>query len=518
VRPYLLQHVLEESVARDPDKEAVRDSGGSLSYHELYLRSAALGSRLAEESPAAGDRVGILLDKSLDQVVSIFGALNADRVFVILNPVLKEPQIRHIVRDCSVRVLILAERFRGLGDELAREYPALRLIYQPELDGIIRERLGLRFSSRAISSDTATIIYTSGSTGRPKGIVLSHRNLLDGTRIVSRYLGLTENDRLLGLLPFNFDYGLNQLSTSVYTGASIVLFRYTMPATLLKTIDSERITGLAAIPTIWTSVFNPRLTKVETLAETYSFHSLRYITNSGGKLPVPVIKLIRRTFPHTRLFLMYGLTEAFRSTFLPPEEVDRRPESIGRAIPDVRVEVVREDGTVCAPGEEGELVHFGACVAKGYWNDPEKTAQVFRPNPLQEEGNRFLETAVYSGDLARRDEEGYLYFVGRKDSMIKSSGYRISPGEVEELLLGCDGVTEAVVFGLQDEALGQKIRAVVCLSDDEDTERIREHCRRTAPAYMVPREICVVRDMPKLSNGKIDRPKVVEESIARDGR
>ena len=262
--------------------------------------------------------------------------------------------------------------------------------------------------SRAITDDIATIIYTSGSTGLPKGIVITHRNLLDGIDSVSEYLGITEKDRLLGVLPLNFDYGLNQLTSAVKAGASIVLHHFFVPGPMLKLIAEERITGLAAIPTIWAAVFNPKLTKLDKILAEMDFSSLRYITNSGGKIPVPTVRRIRECFPSTDLFLMYGLTEAFRSTYLDPSEVDARPESMGKAIPGVQVEIVREDGTPCAAGETGELIHRGALIARGYWNNPSKTAEVYRPNPLLPKENRFLETAVYSGDLVRKDEDGFV--------------------------------------------------------------------------------------------------------------
>lgn len=363
-------------------------------------------------------------------------------------------------------------------------------------------------SIQTITDDIATIIYTSGSTGMPKGIVITHRNLIDGARIVSQYLHITPDDRLLGMLPFNFDYGLNQLLSALYIGCTIVLYQYFMPNGLLKVLKDEHITGLAAIPPIWAGVFNPKLCKLS--AE--QFPQLRYITNSGGKIPVPTVKKIRETFPATQLFLMYGLTEAFRSTYLDPAEVDRRPESMGKAIPNVQVAVINADGQVCKPRETGELIHRGACIARGYWNNPEKTAEVYKPNPLLPKENQFLETVVYSGDLVWKDEDGFLYFVGRKDNMIKTAGYRVSPTEVEELLLGCSGVAEAVVFGLPDDDLGYKIRAVITVSAALEKQTIINHCKTNAPQYLVPHELFVREAFPKTASGKLDRPKIIEES------
>jgi acyl-CoA synthetase (AMP-forming)/AMP-acid ligase II len=244
---------------------------------------------------------------------------------------------------------------------------------------------------------------------------------------------------------------------------------------------------------------------------------LRYITNSGGKLPVPTVEQIRRAFPKTDLYLMYGLTEAFRSTYLDPSEVDRRPDSIGKAIPNVEVEVINENGERCGPDEPGELIHRGACIARGYWNNLEKTNEVYRPNPLLPKSSQFLEKVVYSGDLVRRDAEGFLYFIGRKDHQIKTSGYRVSPTEVEALLMECKGVAEAVVFGLDDPVLGQKIRALVTTSADITARDIINQCKALAPYYLVPKEVFILPAFPRTSSGKIDRPKAVEESKAQHG-
>ncbi|MDR1998015.1 MAG: acyl-CoA ligase (AMP-forming), exosortase A system-associated [Candidatus Margulisbacteria bacterium] len=501
MKPYLLQHFLEISAQKYPQKTAVKHQAQSITYSALLKKAQGLGSGLRARGIQRGDRVGIYLDKSIEQVSAIFGALYADAVFVVINTVLHARQVQHILQDCGIKLLLTEEKY--LEQLTAVELPK---IYGAELQKL--SATPPDYTPRNISDDVANIIYTSGSTGAPKGIVLTHRNLIDGARIVSEYLKITAQEKILGLLPFNFDYGLNQLTCTLYKGATIVLFQYFLPNSLLKILAEEEITGLAALPPIWTAVFSGKMADTSQI----NLPRLRYITNSGGKLPVPLVRKIRAAFPQTELYLMYGLTEAFRSTYLDPAEVDRRPESIGKAIPNVEVEVINADGQPCQPQETGELIHRGACIARGYWNDPQKTAEVYRPNPLLPKENQFLETVVYSGDLAYKDEEGYLYFVGRRDNMIKTAGYRVSPTEVEEVLLQVPGITDAVVFGVEDAGLGYKIRAVLTTDNPALTAaEIREHCQAAAPQYMTPAEIFFAASLPRTASGKIDRQQIIAE-------
>jgi len=269
---------------------------------------------------------------------------------------------------------------------------------------------------------------------------------------------------------------------------------------LLNLLRDEEITGFAGMTPIWAKLFGGK----HTLKAEMSFPGLRYITNTGGKVPRIVVERIRAFFPDTRVFLMYGLTEAFRSTFLPPEEIERRPDSIGRAIPNVEILVVNEKGEECAPGVPGELVHRGALITRGYWNDPEKTRQVFRRNPLLNGQDHLNETVVYSGDLVKKDEDGFLYFISRRDEMIKTSGYRVSPTEVEEILVEIPGVSNAVVFGRELESGDQGIIAVM-ETDTSDVRALLAECRKRFPAYMVPHEIHCEPEFPKTANGKTDR-------------
>ena len=353
---------------------------------------------------------------------------------------------------------------------------------------------------RRIDMDVAAILYTSGSTGLPKGVVLSHQNLVTGARSVAEFLENNANDVILAVLPFSFDAGFSQLSTAFSAGASVVLIDYLLPRDIFDSLSRYRVTGLSGIPSLWS-----RLARMDWPPEAVSH--LRYVTSTGGVMPGETLRRLRENLPDTKIFLMYGLTEAFRSTYLPPEQIDRRPNSIGKAIPNAEVLVVRDDGSICEPGESGELVHRGSLVTLGYWDDPSETAKRFRPTPNQPRGRRYPEIAVYSGDTVRTDDEGYLYFVGRNDDMIKSSGYRISPTEVESVVYETGLVSECAAYGIPHPLLGQAI-ALACISESPSkatSNAILAACKKMLPAYMVPSEIYYLDDLPRTSNGKVAR-------------
>jgi acyl-CoA ligase (AMP-forming) (exosortase A-associated) len=336
--------------------------------------------------------------------------------------------------------------------------------------------------------------------------VLSHRNLLVGAESVSSYLANTPDDVILAALPISFDAGLSQLTTAFAVGAHVVLANYLFPKDLVRLCDLHAVTGLTCVPPLWM-----QLVDVDWPQEARA--SMRYIANTGGRMPRATLDRLRALFPGARPFLMYGLTEAFRSTYLDPAQVDARPDSIGKAIPDAEILVVRPDGRLAGPGEEGELVHRGPLVAQGYWNDPVRTAERFRPLPGPHEGWRRPELAVWSGDTVRVDEEGYLYFVGRVDDMIKTSGYRVSPTEVEEVAYDSGLVRDAVALGVPDERLGQRIVLVVTPAAPAglEVDQLRAILRQTLPAFMVPAEIRVATDLPRSPNGKFDRVRIRSE-------
>jgi acyl-CoA ligase (AMP-forming) (exosortase A-associated) len=364
----------------------------------------------------------------------------------------------------------------------------------------------------------AGILYTSGSTGKPKGVVLSHRNLVAGAKSVASYLENTAADTLLAALPLSFDAGFSQLTTAFHAGARVVLFNYLLPRDVIKAIERERVTGLTAVPPLYI-----QLTQTA-WPEAVGDH-LRYFASTGGRLPRETLAALRRQLPRAKPFLMYGLTEAFRSTYLPPDEVDRRPDSIGKAIPNAEILVLREDGTPCVANEPGELVHRGALVALGYWNDAEKTAERFRPLPSHAAGHAaglvLPEIAVFSGDTVRLDEDGFLYFVGRRDEMIKTSGYRVSPTEVEEVLYATQMVGECVAFAVDDARLGQAIRVIATApaGSELDTAALLAECRARMPAYMVPAGIDVAGGpLPRNPNGKLDRKLLASAWVDKNPR
>ena len=513
----LLHHFIRDQAARRPEAVALRQRQETISYGELQTRVEAFAEGLLARGLGPSERVAVYLPKRAETVVALFGAAAAGGVLVPVNPLLKPAQVAYILKDCNVRVLVtsgdrltlLAEGLRECHDlhtvalvDGAPEGPLAHLRVLP-WEGLARGEPGVR-PHRRIDMDMASILYTSGSTGRPKGVVLSHRNMVTGARSVAEYLENVPEDRLLAVLPFSFDYGFSQLTTAFSVGASVSLMDYLLPRDVVKAVARDRITGLAAVPPLWV-----QLAPLDWPAE--AVESLRYLTNSGGAMPTHVTARLRRSLPRTRVFLMYGLTEAFRSTYLPPEELDRRPESMGRAIPNAEILVVREDGSPCAPGEPGELVHRGSLVAMGYWNDPERTAERFKPAPGRPPEVPLTEMAVWSGDTVRTDEDGFLYFVGRRDEMIKTSGYRVSPTEVEEVLYGSGLVAEAAALGLPHPALGQGIVAVVKPRDPAfDPEALLAACKRELPNLMVPLQVVIQDTLPRNPNGKVDRRALVE--------
>jgi acyl-CoA ligase (AMP-forming) (exosortase A-associated) len=382
--------------------------------------------------------------------------------------------------------------------ELAATEPAATA---DDADAVIDQTV---IDQTVIDQDVAAIMYTSGSTGGPKGVVLSHRNILCGAASVAQYLRHTERDVLLGVLPLSFDAGFSQLTTALIAGAHVVLVNYLTPAEVVRLCARHGVTGLTCVPPLWLQLVG-REWPADATAR------LRYFANTGGRMPRATLTRLRAHFPSAAPYLMYGLTEAFRSTYLDPAEVDRRPDSIGKAIPNAEILVARPDGTLCAPGEHGELVHRGALVALGYWNDPQRTAERFRPAPGPVLAGR-PEIAVWSGDTAYRDADGFLYFVGRTDDMIKTSGYRVSPTEIEEAAYATGLVGEAVCLGLPDERLGHAVVLVITLSEpDRKVGEVSVALARELPTYMLPHRIEVRSTLPRSVNGKFDRVSLRRE-------
>ena len=514
----LLHELIRQQAETAPRRTALRDHAREADYAALAQEVACAANLFLDLGLSRHERVAVYMDKRIDAVAALFGAAAAGGVFVPVNPLLKAEQVAHILQDCNVRILVTTPERLELLRPVFLACPDLRCVVvvsgeAPVLDGLScvnwAERLNVAPMPphHAIDADMAAILYTSGSTGKPKGVVLSHRNLVAGAESVSHYLENRPEDRILAVLPLSFDYGLSQLTTAFRVGASAVLMNYLFPRDVIQAVARERITGLAAVPPLWI-----QLAQLDWPVGIEAH--LRYITNSGGAMPIATLTALRAKLPKTRPYLMYGLTEAFRSTWLPPDELDRRPGSIGKAIPGAEVLVVRKDGTLCQPNEPGELVHRGVHVTLGYWNDPEKTAERYRPVPGQPTGLPMPEMAVWSGDTVKMDEEGFLYFIGRRDDMIKTSGYRVSPTEVEEVIYATGLVAEAAAVGLAHPVLGQSVAVAVYMLDQDGSisEKLLAACQRQLPAYMIPDRIAVREEpLPRGPNGKLDRRRLAEE-------
>ena len=531
--PVLLHELLLRAAVCWPEKIALTENNASISYGQLQIIVERKTHALLNLKLERSARIALYLEKSIETVAASFAAIAAAGVLVPINPVLKPPQVVHILQDSGASVLLTsAARLPALLPFL-HQCPALRHVVLSE-QGTQEQAsflencqislhcwagLGLPVlpvMPLAVETDMAVIFYTSGSTGLAKGVVLSHRNLMAGAVSVASYLLNNADDSILAVLPLSFDAGFSQITTAFLVGARVVLLTYVMPSDVLRCLFSERITALTAVPPLYVQLARLQWPSTEGLA-------LRYWANTGGHLPRDTLMRMRQLVPNASPYLMYGLTEAFRSTYLPPEQIDLRPGSIGRAIPNAHIHVVRNDGSECAAEEPGELVHRGPLVALGYWNRPEETAHRFRPLPAAfataaECQTVFEERAVYSGDTVRRDAEGYLYFVARMDDMIKSSGYRISPSEVEDALYGCPVVAEALVYAKPDEVLGSAVCAAVFASPvasgdrEKDGAAVMAHVRERLPSFMCPRELhWTNQPFPRNPNGKLDRQRWVQE-------
>jgi amino acid adenylation domain-containing protein len=469
------------------ERDAVTDYAG------LVDRAAGVAAALTTAGAGPGTPVSIFLERGCDAAAAFFGTLAAGGIAVFINEGLRPRQIDHILGHSGARHLIttaelLARQPRGLqGDPHIIDVGTIPVPADGKCEPVMR-----------LGNDVAQIIYTSGSTGQPKGVTVTHANVDAAARAVVGYLGITKSDRIASLLPFSFVYGLSQLLCAVTAGATLVVERSPLPQQAIATVRGQDVTVLAAVPALWM-----RLLATGGLRDAL-LPVLRVMTNAGGHLPLEAVRGLRAAQPHVRLFLMYGLTEALRSTYLPPEEVDQRPDSIGRAIPGAEIYVVRDDDTPAGPGEVGELVHRGPTVTLGYWKEPQLTARVFRPNPLRPAGAPDAERVVYSGDLVRRDEDGFLYFVSRKDRIIKTMGFRVGPDEVADVLYASGEVAEAAVTGEPDPMWGERIVAHVVLVAEGSLERLKLYCGRELPRHLQPARIEVRDAMPLLPSGKHD--------------
>lgn len=512
----LINNFLENSASRLPDKVALIFEDQRMTYEEIDHSADQLAAALVNMGIKRQERVVIFLDNSAESVISLFGILKAGATFIILNPTMKSRKLNYILRDSSARALITQTSKAGIVNEATNEAQELEHIYWVGESGHVPvERPSgltyhvweevLQYGPRGLSPkpqasnidlDLGTIIYTSGSTGDPKGVMSAHYNVVAAARSITQYLENVEEDIILDALPLSFDYGLYQVLMSFLFGGTVVLEKsFAYPYRIIERLIQEQVTGFPIVPTMAAILF-----QMEDLSK-FDFRSLRYITNTGAALPVAYIRKLQAFFPHVKIYSMYGLTECKRVSYLPPEELGRKPDSVGIPMPNEEVFVVDGEGQEVRPEEVGELVVRGSNVMQGYWNDPEETARIFRP------GRYRGEALLYTGDLFKKDEEGFLYFIGRKDDLIKTKGERVSPKEIENALCEMDGVVEAAVIGVPDEIFGQAIKAFIVAKEKANLsqEEIMKYCMKNLEPFMVPKYVDFRRSLPKSPSGKTNK-------------
>jgi len=511
--PVLVHEFLTASALKFPDKEAVVFAETRLTYRELDEQSDMLASSLMTLGIERHNRIIVFGDNSVETIISIYAILKAGAVFIIPNGTIKSNKLQYIIRDSGAR-LIIAQMSK---DEIIQEafsdpdigIPVIwfgqKEIIVHKKDYLWNELPGaspvlsdslIKRKSELIDYDLASLIYTSGSTGEPKGVMSAHSNIVAAARSIIQYIKNDSSDRILVVLPLSFDYGLYQVIMAFMFGGTIVLEKsFNFPMDMLKVLQKEKITGFPIVPTILAM-----LLKLKNLSG-YDLGGLRYISNTGAALPVEHIKKFRSLFPEVQLFSMFGLTECKRISYLSPDLIDKKPGSVGKAIPNCETFIVDERDSVVQTGRIGELVVRGSNVMRGYWNAEDLTSKIYRNWKLGGE------KVLYTGDLFYEDEDGFLYFVGRKDDMIKSKGERISPKEIENILCSMEGVVEAAVIGVPDEILGQSIKAFIVKKMDSGLlqNEVLLYCSKNMETFMIPKEIEFLDALPKSPNGKVDK-------------
>ena len=507
-----LETCLEESARREPQKTALVCGRQRITYAELERSANRLAHALIDRGVRRGDRVAIYLDNSVETVVALFAILKAGAVFLVVNPTTKADKLVYILNNCRARAAVLpAGKLAGLDEAISRAPHLETLVATGEappenvcpgkdcfsFDRLIEEHADSDVppARRAIDVDLAALVYTSGSTGNPKGVMLTHRNMVSAATSITTYLENTPDDVILSVLPLAFDYGLYQVLMSVKVGGTLILEKsFAYPHAVMKKVVEERVTGFPLVPTMLAILLQSDLSK-------YDLERLRYVSNTGAALPVDHIVRLRELVPHVAIYSMYGLTECKRVSYLPPDQIDCRTGSVGKAMPNTEAYLVDDEGHRLGPGATGELVVRGSNVMAGYWELPEETDRVLKPGPLP--GERVL----YTGDVFRTDEEGFLYFVGRKDDIIKSRGEKVSPKEVENVLCHHPAVAEAAVLGMADEVLGHSIQGFVTFRDGKKpaARELLRHCASHLEDFMVPQAVHALPLLPKTSNGKVDK-------------
>jgi len=498
-----LDEDLRRAAAAMAGKEALVAGERRMTYAQLDDAASALAARLRALGTQRGDRVTVLLPNGVEAAVAIYGTLRAGAAFVPLNPTIKADKLAYVLNDCEATAVVTDDALAPLVETARGHAPSVRHTVRAEEAADAR---GARPAptTAPISVDLAAIVYTSGSTGRPKGVTLTHANMTFAAGSIVSYLGMRAHDRVLCVIPLSFDYGLYQLLMCVRVGATLVLERgFAFPGRVLELLAREEITGLPGVPTIFQVLASAGAGGVS-----HDLTELRFLTNTAAALAPATIAALRASFPQARLYSMYGLTECKRVSWLPPEQLDARPESVGIPIPGTEAWIEDDAGERLPPGEVGELVVRGPHVMQGYWNDPEATAERLRP------GRWPWERELLTGDLFRADEEGFLSFVGRRDDILKSRGEKVAPREVEDVLHQAEGVRMAAVVGAPDRLLGQAIVAYVVPHDDAELTpaALRRHCAAHLEDYMVPARVELRDALPTTSNGKVDRRALAQQA------
>jgi amino acid adenylation domain-containing protein len=510
-----VESFLRDSARRFPGKTALVAGGRRLTYAELDAASDKLAAALLHRGVTRGDRVVIFMDNCWESVISIFAVLKAGGVFCPMNPSTKADKLSYVLNNCRAAALISQDRVLSVVHDATANAPNVRLNIIAGDKGLLSTEY-TNFDSAfddavaemprhppGIELDLAMLVYTSGSTGFPKGVMMTHQNVVAAANSITTYLENTPDDIILNVLPISFDYGLYQILMAMKVGATLVLEKsFAFPQSIFQKLDAEKVTGWPLVPTMAAIVLQMKDLKPG------AFPHLRYITNTAAALPTAHIQRLQELFPKTRIFSMYGLTECKRCTYLPPEQLRIRPGSVGIAIPGTEAYVVKDDGERASPGEAGELVIRGPHVMKGYWENPEATDRSLRPGPYP------WEKVLHTGDLFQTDEEGFLYFVGRKDDIIKTRGEKVSPKEVENVLYALAGIQEAAVIGIPDPILGLAIKAVIVAPSAQLTEQdVIRHCAQHLEDFMVPRIVEFRETLPKTDTGKISRRRIGADAM-----
>lgn len=493
-----LDEDLRRAAAAAPEKDALVVDGGArrMTFAQLDAAASALAARLRALGVERGERVALLLPNGAEAAVAIYGALRAGAAFVPLNPTIKADKLAYVLRDCAAAALVTDAALEPVARAACGQAPSVRHVLVAPAD-LAAGPVPAAPLVPPVSVDLAAIVYTSGSTGPPKGVTLTHANMTFAAGSIVEYLGMRAADRVLCVVPLSFDYGLYQLLMCVRVGATLVLERgFAFPGRVLDLLARERVTGFPGVPTIFQV-----LTAAGGGEAVHELPHLRFLTNTAAALAPATIDALRAAFPGARLYSMYGLTECKRVSWLPPEQLDARPESVGIPIPGTEAWIEDDTGRRLPPGEVGELVVRGAHVMQGYWNDPDATAERLRP------GRWPWERVLATGDLFRADEEGFLYFVGRRDDIVKSRGEKVAPREVEAVLHALDGVREAAVVGAPDRLLGEALVAYVVLREGAQLTpaALRRACAERLEDYMVPARVELRDALPTTPNGKVDR-------------